>query len=175
MFIHYISQSMNDGRQISDREYLTSLIESRFRELASRCDSIEEATRTAFVTSEKAIMKAEIATEHRFEGVNEFRAQLSDQQITLITRKEVEALLNTIRETMNSMQMQINELREGTGELIRREHFEVKLQEVNKAIDTRQDWVNERLRDLDRFRWISIGISAGAGGFAGWISRIIGH
>jgi len=37
--------------------------------------------------SEKAIDKAEIATEKRFESVNEFRAQLSDQTNTFLPRE----------------------------------------------------------------------------------------
>ena len=158
--------------EVTERQYLESIIDNRFRELSLRCDAIQEATRVAFHTSEKAITKAELASDHRFEGVNEFRAQLADQQRTLISRVEVEALMNTIRETMGTLQMQINEVRQRDSEFVRREPFDLKMKELAKAEDTRRDYLDERLRELDRFRWISMGISAGVGGFAGWLTRL---
>lgn len=42
----------------------------------------------AFEASDRAISKAEAAAEKRFESVNEFRAQLNDQQRTFLTRTE---------------------------------------------------------------------------------------
>lgn len=42
-------------------------------------------------TARQAILKAETATERRFEGVNEFRQTLSDQASRFITRGEFEA------------------------------------------------------------------------------------
>jgi hypothetical protein len=42
----------------------------------------------ALAASDKAITKAEVTTEKRFEGVNEFRAALSDQSATLLPRSE---------------------------------------------------------------------------------------
>lgn len=55
-----------------------------------------------FAAAQEAVLKAEMASEKRFEGVNEFRAQLADQQRTFIPRIEAEqrigALETTIRE-----------------------------------------------------------------------------
>jgi len=47
-------------------------------------------TKAALDSADKAIAKAELATEKRFEGVNEFRAQLSDQSATFMPRLEAE-------------------------------------------------------------------------------------
>jgi hypothetical protein len=44
----------------------------------------------ALAASDKAVLKAENATEKRFEGVNEFRAQLTDQANTFMPRLEAE-------------------------------------------------------------------------------------
>jgi hypothetical protein len=46
----------------------------------------------ALTSAEKAVTKAEAATERRFESVNEFRQTLSDQAGTFISRTEFNAL-----------------------------------------------------------------------------------
>ena len=43
----------------------------------------------ALQAAEKAVTKAELAAEKRFESVNEFRNQLKDQTGTFITRNEL--------------------------------------------------------------------------------------
>ena len=164
---------MSDEPTISTREYIESLIESRFRELTIRCNSLEEATKVAFSSSEKAISKAEDASNHRFEGINEFRGQLADQQRTLVARVEVDALLTTLRDAINVVQAQVNEARAHEALLLKREAFDEKMKELAKAEDIRRETVDARFREVDRFRWIAIGLGAGAGGFAGWIARLL--
>jgi hypothetical protein len=55
-------------------------------------DSQAEKVALALASADKAVTKAEQATEKRFEGVNEFRQTLSDQASTFINRREFEAL-----------------------------------------------------------------------------------
>ncbi len=50
----------------------------------------------ALTSAEKAVTKAEAATERRFESVNEFRQTLSDQAGTFISRAEYDALKERI-------------------------------------------------------------------------------
>jgi hypothetical protein len=64
------------------------------RRMQERFDSLLREMHNSFGSAEKAIAKAETATERRFEGVNEFRAQLSDQAARFITRDELSALEN---------------------------------------------------------------------------------
>lgn len=52
----------------------------------------EQAVTTAMLAAEKAVTKAETAAERRFESLNEFRGQLSDQAATFVSRKEMDAL-----------------------------------------------------------------------------------
>lgn len=56
-----------------------------------------------FTDQRDAVMKAELATEKRFEGVNEFRAQLADQARELMPRSETEALLRVLSEKVASL------------------------------------------------------------------------
>jgi hypothetical protein len=50
----------------------------------------EKAVQTALLAAKDAVDKAERAAEKRFESVNEFRAQLSDQAATFMPRLETE-------------------------------------------------------------------------------------
>lgn len=45
-------------------------------------------------SAERAIAKVEVATEKRFENVNEFRGQLKDQAATFMSRVEIESRFN---------------------------------------------------------------------------------
>jgi len=58
--------------------------------------SAERAITTAVVAAEKAVTKAEVATEKRFDSVNEFRQQLSDQTATFMPRGEAESRLQAL-------------------------------------------------------------------------------
>lgn len=54
--------------------------------------AVKEATQAALTAAKEAVVKAENASEKRFEGVNEFRQTLSDQAATFISRSEFNAL-----------------------------------------------------------------------------------
>lgn len=64
------------------------------RHLTQRIESLDQRIAEQFRSSSEATRKAETATESRFEGVNEFRAQLSDQTKTFVPRSEFEQLRN---------------------------------------------------------------------------------
>ena len=51
-----------------------------------------------FEAIERAVEKAEIATEKRFDAVNEFRAQLSDQAQTFTRREEMDEHFKSIED-----------------------------------------------------------------------------
>lgn len=63
-----------------------------------RFDNVVEATKSALAAADRAVSKAEIATEKRFEGVNEFRKTLSDQQVTFMPRAEIQILHDSLSE-----------------------------------------------------------------------------
>lgn len=64
----------------------------------------KEAINAALASADRAVSKAEIASEKRFEGVNEFRAQLGDQQRTLMPRTEAENRMNMIQEKVGVLE-----------------------------------------------------------------------
>lgn len=69
-------------------ETLSIRISALEKQIALQVNSVRDNIAVALAASEKAIIKAEIANEKRFENVNEFRATLADQQNTLLPRSE---------------------------------------------------------------------------------------
>ena len=91
---------------------LKSLLERTLSEMdkrhAAQLEAIREQTKAAFASSEKAILKAEAASERRFESVNEFRAALSDQGRLMMPRIETETLLNVVNEKIEDLRKQMD-------------------------------------------------------------------
>lgn len=63
----------------------------------------KQAVSAALSAQEKAVGKAETAAEKRFDSVNEFRAQLSDQANTFMPRAEAEAIAGRLGERMQEL------------------------------------------------------------------------
>jgi acylphosphatase len=66
----------------------------------------------ALVSADRAVQKAEVATEKRFESVNEFRGTLDNQQRTLIPRSEVEVIKAGIEEKIAQLTKTLDEVRQ---------------------------------------------------------------
>lgn len=76
-------------QRFAAQEGATALALSRVdKEFHEHLQQVRTETHAALEAAEKAITKAEVATEKRFESVNEFRAQLSDQTRTFMPRTE---------------------------------------------------------------------------------------
>lgn len=69
--------------------------------MAAALQAAEKAVLTAMVAAEKAVAKAEAAAEKRFESVNEFRGQLTDQAQTFMPRSETEQRLSAMGEKID--------------------------------------------------------------------------
>ena len=67
----------------------------------------KEAVKDALEAANAAVRKAEMAAERRFEGVNEFRNTLADQQRTLIPRAEVEVLVSGLNKEIEGLKVRI--------------------------------------------------------------------
>lgn len=75
---------------------LSGLTDAKFVTFRTLVDSQAEKVGIALASSDKAVSKAEVANERRFESVNEFRAQLSDQASRLISRTEASAMNDSL-------------------------------------------------------------------------------
>jgi len=68
----------------------------------------KEAIAAALAAQEKAVTKAELAAERRFEGVNEFRGQLSDQAATFMSRAEALLQIQTNADKIDALATRID-------------------------------------------------------------------
>jgi len=93
------SNNMNRWNVYSLKEYFDVVI-----------DKLDEKIEQRFASVKEAVTKAEAATERRFEGVNEFRNTLSDQQRTFLPRKEYEATMSSIDSKINEVGKKVDKL-----------------------------------------------------------------
>jgi hypothetical protein len=106
----------------SEFDGFKELMIERDRRYEQRFEAMEQKTSLALTSSEKAVAKAEIATEKRFDSVNEFRATLSDQAANLLPRREADTKFSSYEDKLEDMKKEIAGLREsrsgtaGTGE-----------------------------------------------------------
>lgn len=92
-------QEIRDLRILLDERYATQT-----KALDAAFAAADKAVTTALGSAEKAVTKAEAAAEKRFESVNEFRAQLTDQNASFVTRVEFDS-------KVESMEKQIDDLK----------------------------------------------------------------
>ncbi len=89
---------------------LRQVLDERDERYKQRASSQDKAVSSALETSEKAIIKAESATERRFEGVNEFRQTLADQAATLMPRAEYTVQHKALVDKVDSVEKRMNEI-----------------------------------------------------------------
>lgn len=73
-------------------------MDERDRRYEERFVAMDEKTSLALAASEKAVVKAEMATEKRFDSVNEFRDTLRDQASQLLPRAEADSKFAAVNE-----------------------------------------------------------------------------
>jgi hypothetical protein len=81
----------NISDNVNLKEYILRIIEERDKLYTER-----------FAAQEKAVLKQEVASEKRFEGINEFRTNLKDQQITFIPRLEYDTKFQGIEKLIDA-------------------------------------------------------------------------
>jgi len=70
----------------------------------------KETVNVALQAADRAVTKAELAAEKRFESVNEFRNTLADQQRTLVSRTEVDALMHSFNDKVVGLEKVVDRL-----------------------------------------------------------------
>lgn len=84
--------------------HLRQHIDQQVVQIQGALDAARRETGIIHAASEKAIQKAEAASEKRFEGVNEFREQLSDQAKDFMPRELADAQLAELRKQISDLQ-----------------------------------------------------------------------
>ena len=89
---------------------LEKLLDEREDRTKERFASMKIAVDAALAAADRAVTKAEIATEKRFEGVNEFRETLRDQASTLLPRSEFDVQHQALEVRLNATVTRVEEL-----------------------------------------------------------------
>lgn len=141
-------------------ESLGALTEARFVTYRTLLDSQAAQVSLALDAADKAITKAESATEKRLEAVNEFRAQLGDQAKTFLTREVFDAAMANLAQERDGIRRRMEELQLAMTGLMTREQVADTVRLVEAATErNRDDIVN--LRTLQtRMAGVAIGVSA---------------
>lgn len=84
--------------------HFSSLLAQMEKKYDERFNSQKELSSLALASADKANTKAENATEKRFEGVNEFRNTLADQQRTFIPRSEVDIIVGGLNDKIRILE-----------------------------------------------------------------------
>ncbi|MWA08720.1 hypothetical protein [Streptomyces sp. BA2] len=106
-----------DSRWTPDmlRIYLSEIGDERDLRYQQRFDAQTKAIEAALLAAKEAVIKAELANDKRFEGVNEFRQTLSDQAAQFMTRTESEAATSRNSERIQDLTDRLNRA-EGHGQ-----------------------------------------------------------
>ncbi len=104
--------------------------------ITTRFEAADKATAAALVATTTAMQKAETASEKRLDSVNEFRAVLTDQQATFITRAEYASAHASLEAKLDAAMLS-NDLKS-----------EARHTTVSTRVDMMQKSIGERLDDL---------------------------
>jgi len=91
----------------ADKRY-EQRFEAQQKAIVEAQTAAQKGVDAAFAAAKEATSKAELAADKRFEGVNEFRGQLSDQAATFITRVEAEARMIALSEKVSELSSRVN-------------------------------------------------------------------
>jgi hypothetical protein len=86
---------------------IQTLIDANDKGYNQRFENVIQATQAALAAADRAVNKAEAAAEKRFEGVNEFRETLADQQRNLMPRAEVELQNKAINNQLSELKVRV--------------------------------------------------------------------
>jgi len=91
---------------------LKAYIEVRFNDMETlyneRFESQKQAVTSALASAERAVGKAEVANEKRFDSVNEFRSSLADQAATLMPRLETESRIGVLDDKVDALNARLD-------------------------------------------------------------------
>jgi hypothetical protein len=78
--------------------------------LSAAFAAAKEAVAAARDAQDRAVLKAEVAADKRFESVNEFRKTLTDQQQTFMPRAQVDEIARGLTDKFTTMKEQVDGL-----------------------------------------------------------------
>jgi len=103
-----------EGRFADFKESVSSRFAVQSEGVATAMQAADRAVSAALAAADRAVGKAEAAAEKRFEGVNEFRSTLADQQRTLLPRIEADLNFKALTSRLDTVESAVRRA-EGVG------------------------------------------------------------
>lgn len=119
MQVHQIREALDSQEKLDLQRHTTNSAESKALDRRideaqergmSRLDGLRREQELIQGSAADAIAKAETANEKRFESVNEFRAQLSDQTSEFIRREVFDTTVGELRRSLTDVLEKINKV-----------------------------------------------------------------
>jgi hypothetical protein len=101
---------------VAELDGFMNVMEERDKRYRDRFLAQDEKTSLALTAAKEAVLKAENATEKRFEAVNEFRSTLSDQAALLMTKAEANSRIGGQDDKLTIFKEELTRLREARSE-----------------------------------------------------------
>lgn len=89
------------------REHVEALMVAERLRVDERFAAQDKGVSAALAAADRAVTKAEVAVEKRFDGVNEFRQALNDQTKTFIPRVEAEKQTANLTEKIEEINKRV--------------------------------------------------------------------
>jgi len=141
------------------------LLSARIDDLQTLIDERDRLYRERVEYSEKSTLKSDLATDKRFESVNEFRATLSDQAQSFITRTEYAIQHKSAEEKIDSIKEQLPSFVKINEHAVIHKSMEDKIDLAVKTLTDKIDLNNknqiETIADLKNAQSTSKGIKEG--------------
>jgi len=132
------------------RMALQEEMDRRFTDLSSQLDrrfiDSERAVQAALAAAEKATLLANSSAEKRFEGVNEFRGQLSDQARTFMTRNEYSVQYQALVDTVSQLRQDLTRV---DGTVVPRRENESWREQIAEKVNDSSKVLSDRIGALE--------------------------
>lgn len=139
---------------------------------------VREETNAALTAADRAITKSEAASEKRFESVNEFRGQLSDQSKTFISRVESISRHERTSEQIEALSVSLNEFRnriaDTSGALMPRAEAEQRINAVTEKTIALESRLLEALSEVNSRLDRTAGAQSGSARIQATIFAVVG-
>jgi hypothetical protein len=145
------------------KEFLLGMIRERDRASEQRFLMIDASTKEALAAANENIRGALAVLDRRFESVNEFRAQLSDQQTLFARKADVEAVLDALEKSQLKSEKAIEDRFHSVNEFrlqladqqdtfARKTEISQALEAFEKAVTKAENATDRRFESVNEFR-----------------------
>jgi hypothetical protein len=145
------------------KEFIIEIIRERDRKYEQRFQMIDNSTKEALAAANESISSALAVLDRRFESVNAFRAQLSDQQTQFARKTDVDAVLTGLEKSQLKSEKAIEDRFHSVNEFrlqlatqqdtfARKTEIAQAMEAFEKAVTKAENATDRRFESVNEFR-----------------------